>query len=91
MVHATRTQSVTQQASASTSNLNVPTADKSLIMSTQVVITITFKGQPLNRGITISTQVDPTPPEMWVRTDTFFKWQRGAVKYYSNGVQDGYF
>ena len=33
----------------------------------------------------------PPPAEMWICTDTYFTWQRGAVKYFANGVPDGYF
>ena len=62
-------------------------------------VTIKFKGQPLYRGANdtyynydaSNPNVHPPAPEMWVCTDTYFTWQRGAVKYYANGVPDGYY
>ena len=55
-------------------------------------VTIKFKGQPLFRGANDryhnfdvnNPNVHPPPPKAWICTDTYFTWQRGAVKNYTD-------
>ena len=61
-------------------------------------ITVTFRGQPLYRGMDDTyfipvpelPQIHPPSPEAWICSDTYFTWSVNGVDYYPAGVPSGY-
>ena len=61
-------------------------------------ITVTFRGQPMYRGIDDTyyipdpenPDVHPPAPEAWICSDTYFTWSVNGVEYHGNDIPAGY-